>query len=342
MATVFQKFSHKAIKAYQQYISNDYNSARRTHCMYTPSCSHYAEETIKEKGFFKGTVDAFLRLMRCNKDVKFEHEKVFFKELKNIPIDKFNLEYKLLTQDAALAIEELRSEINNFNKVIADSADRCIHNEKITTLYDKISFRTYDPVLLDDNEKLLFVVDDEHKNIEANHGNVSFFKKVSGNIAGGATAFICGTVGGGIGFVAGTCSGALLSGIIAVSDTKKFHEKLEKHFFVGDSVMKLAKIERKVGKLSCYIRDSMESLFDSTDAEAKTDKTPGNAYNEISAHSILARVLASAIGVPYGIIVGAGGGAIIIGEAAGKMGYYAGRNLANKNRTINMMRKIEL
>ena len=34
-------------------------------CRFTPSCSTYALEAIKEFGFFKGTLIAFKRLCRC-------------------------------------------------------------------------------------------------------------------------------------------------------------------------------------------------------------------------------------------------------------------------------------
>ncbi len=35
-------------------------------CRYTPSCSHYAEEALKRYGPFRGTVKAFIRLLRCH------------------------------------------------------------------------------------------------------------------------------------------------------------------------------------------------------------------------------------------------------------------------------------
>lgn len=35
-------------------------------CKYTPTCSTYAMESIKEWGFFKGTALAIKRVFRCN------------------------------------------------------------------------------------------------------------------------------------------------------------------------------------------------------------------------------------------------------------------------------------
>ncbi len=35
-------------------------------CVFTPSCSVYAIETIKQKGMFIGIMDAFDRISRCN------------------------------------------------------------------------------------------------------------------------------------------------------------------------------------------------------------------------------------------------------------------------------------
>ena len=37
-----------------------------TSCKYHPSCSQYAIDAYKEFGFFKGTVLAAWRLLRCN------------------------------------------------------------------------------------------------------------------------------------------------------------------------------------------------------------------------------------------------------------------------------------
>jgi uncharacterized protein len=40
--------------------------AAGTSCKYHPSCSQYAIDAYKEFGFFKGTVLAAWRLLRCN------------------------------------------------------------------------------------------------------------------------------------------------------------------------------------------------------------------------------------------------------------------------------------
>jgi len=36
------------------------------HCKYHPSCSQYAIDALREYGFFKGTLLAGWRLLRCN------------------------------------------------------------------------------------------------------------------------------------------------------------------------------------------------------------------------------------------------------------------------------------
>lgn len=35
-------------------------------CVFTPSCSEYAIQSIKKQGFVKGTIDTFDRLTRCH------------------------------------------------------------------------------------------------------------------------------------------------------------------------------------------------------------------------------------------------------------------------------------
>jgi putative membrane protein insertion efficiency factor len=50
------------IRIYQTLISSQDVPA----CNFNPSCSHFAEQAIKEGGFFKGTLLAADRLMRCH------------------------------------------------------------------------------------------------------------------------------------------------------------------------------------------------------------------------------------------------------------------------------------
>ncbi|MCK4538875.1 MAG: membrane protein insertion efficiency factor YidD [Candidatus Krumholzibacteria bacterium] len=35
-------------------------------CKHTPSCSQYAEEALKKYGFFRGSLKALWRVLRCN------------------------------------------------------------------------------------------------------------------------------------------------------------------------------------------------------------------------------------------------------------------------------------
>ena len=44
-----------------------FSSQDGNHCVFHPSCSEYAIQSIKEKGFLIGVVDAMDRLSRCNK-----------------------------------------------------------------------------------------------------------------------------------------------------------------------------------------------------------------------------------------------------------------------------------
>ena len=51
-----------AIKGYQKFISPYIKRS----CRYAPTCSEYAVEALEKFGFFRGTVLAVWRVLRCN------------------------------------------------------------------------------------------------------------------------------------------------------------------------------------------------------------------------------------------------------------------------------------
>ena len=58
------------IKIYQKIFSPDHSkfgkSRQFSGCRYFPTCSHYAQLTLKESGFFKGFFKIISRIFRCN------------------------------------------------------------------------------------------------------------------------------------------------------------------------------------------------------------------------------------------------------------------------------------
>ena len=64
------------ILSYPVYSFFDYIHIPRPHCRYTPTCSHYAEEAIREWGIFRGTLLSVKRVMRCNPYGSFGHDPV--------------------------------------------------------------------------------------------------------------------------------------------------------------------------------------------------------------------------------------------------------------------------
>lgn len=61
------------LKFYKKYISSqDYGS-----CPYSPSCSVYSHNAVKEHGLFVGFIMSFDRLSRCNRnnENRYEHTK---------------------------------------------------------------------------------------------------------------------------------------------------------------------------------------------------------------------------------------------------------------------------
>lgn len=51
---------------YQKYLSRFFEGA----CIYSPTCSRYAVEAIKQYGSFKGSKMAMQRLLRCRRPYK--------------------------------------------------------------------------------------------------------------------------------------------------------------------------------------------------------------------------------------------------------------------------------
>ncbi len=50
------------VRIYQRAVS----PLLRPRCKYHPTCSHYAADALREYGFFRGTVLAGWRVLRCN------------------------------------------------------------------------------------------------------------------------------------------------------------------------------------------------------------------------------------------------------------------------------------
>ncbi len=58
---MLSKLSIKLISIYQKIPGPWHNS-----CRFTPTCSEYAKEAIKEHGFLKGWYLSIKRILRCN------------------------------------------------------------------------------------------------------------------------------------------------------------------------------------------------------------------------------------------------------------------------------------
>ena len=69
------------VRLYQKFIS----PLKPPCCRFTPTCSAYAVEAYKKRGFFIGTVLTVKRVCRCNPFCKGGHDPVPLKGLKNPP-----------------------------------------------------------------------------------------------------------------------------------------------------------------------------------------------------------------------------------------------------------------
>ena len=63
---VTQSLGHAGIHVYKNYISEDYNNARQSRCMFSPTCSSYAQEAVAKLGPVDGLRQGFDHLGQCN------------------------------------------------------------------------------------------------------------------------------------------------------------------------------------------------------------------------------------------------------------------------------------
>ena len=64
------------IRAYQRWVSPLLQTAFGPRCRFHPSCSEYALEAVRTRGFFVGTALAIWRLLRCQPFAKGGHDPV--------------------------------------------------------------------------------------------------------------------------------------------------------------------------------------------------------------------------------------------------------------------------
>ena len=63
ISRLLKKFVVFLIRTYQLTLSPRFSHGA---CRYTPTCSQYALEAVEIHGVFKGSLLAFLRILRCN------------------------------------------------------------------------------------------------------------------------------------------------------------------------------------------------------------------------------------------------------------------------------------
>ena len=77
---MIKKLMIKMIRFYQKYLSP---LKRRPCCRFKPTCSAYAIDAYKYRGFFVGSLLTFLRLVRCQPFCAAGYDPVPLKGLKN-------------------------------------------------------------------------------------------------------------------------------------------------------------------------------------------------------------------------------------------------------------------
>ncbi|MCD4786080.1 MAG: membrane protein insertion efficiency factor YidD [Candidatus Eremiobacteraeota bacterium] len=75
-----RRLGNWAITKYQNYVSSSLADDRDYSCKYTPSCSHYGQDAVKEYGLIKGGKMSFMRMMRCHKSAEGGYDPVIPKE----------------------------------------------------------------------------------------------------------------------------------------------------------------------------------------------------------------------------------------------------------------------
>ena len=69
---MFADIIRAVIRSYQIFVSPSLG----VHCRFFPSCSEYADEAIKQHGFFRGSMKTIARLLRCQPFASGGHDPV--------------------------------------------------------------------------------------------------------------------------------------------------------------------------------------------------------------------------------------------------------------------------
>jgi putative membrane protein insertion efficiency factor len=103
----------KPIRGYKKYVS-PYNETG-AHCKYTPTCSLYTAESIKEYGALEGSIRGGLRILRCNEHAEGGYDPVL-KKGEAFPED-FIYEHPPVDSNSCLHYSNAPSENNAIEKI---------------------------------------------------------------------------------------------------------------------------------------------------------------------------------------------------------------------------------
>lgn len=166
-----------AIRAYQRYISPDYNSARGSRCAYFPSCSEYTREA-------DSLVDGALRVMGCGADAHMR-----------IARELVAAEWPVIDGDAT-AVRELASRVRG--------GDEIAFREEWARLLQDVDVMRYDRPGTDDRQHARYLV---RPRFVPSYTPLGPVRRVIAGACGAVVGVVGAALGGALGAVAGLAAG---------------------------------------------------------------------------------------------------------------------------------------
>lgn len=293
--TIGQRVADGLLLTYQRHISRDLNAANGAHCIYTPSCSSYARDAVREQGAGDGLLNAAGHFARCNRTWREKNHAHVVEALQACrDADEVISRFRFDDDEARETMLQLHAEMEATRRLAAlgrtrdsEGAERAWHRR----LQHELHVLTED--LPTAHRTGRFIVSHAHRHTDACHHDpsppaappadaLSWARRVSGGVAAGVVGAALGSV------IAGTLTGFVLAPMVAAGRSHEIQTWLSKRCGDDGAEALTAIIEKATGPTG-PIRSAVTSLTHSDRAGA---------------------VAGSLVGIPCGLVQGVVAGAL--------------------------------
>ncbi|MBI3927812.1 MAG: membrane protein insertion efficiency factor YidD [Armatimonadetes bacterium] len=242
------KMAVGAIHLYQHFISHDYNGENHARCMYTPSCSHYAEEALGKEGLIGGVVDTFMRLNRCVPEVGTHRMAEFARALAQTPEDELTRTFRTTNETARENLKEGRQRLLQALELARSGAAgaQAAQHEVATFFHDQlhVSIEDHPGVRWQSPQFVIGTEPPPQDPVRPHRGAARTALNVASSLLGGALGAAVGVLGlGATKAIAGTVMGTMAG----AGRTEQMNQWISQRYG-SDSVVGLAPLERRTGK----------------------------------------------------------------------------------------------